>query len=97
TAFDRIVGVPERVIFVKISQRRADAALSRSGMAAGWIKFADNGDIRAAFGGIERRHQACTARADHHHLELMYFHHKPLKSQKVLNVIRVVLWLSPVR
>ncbi len=48
-AFDRIVGVPERFIFVQIAECRADAALSRAGMASGRVELADYCDLRSAF------------------------------------------------
>ncbi len=71
---DGIVGVPERLIFLQIAERRADAALRRAGVAARGVELADHGDLRAAFAGIKGCHQSGAACADDDRLILMCLH-----------------------
>jgi len=73
-AFDRIVGVPFRVVFFQVAQGCANAALGGAGVRAGGVEFADYGGL-GGLGGVQAGHQACAACAYHDHFKLMSFHY----------------------
>ena len=77
-AFDGIVGVPVRLVFLEVAERRSNAALRRAGVRACGIQLADDRGLRAAR-GVQACHQSGAARADHHHIELMQIHVRVLR------------------
>src|SRR5690606_40285654 len=61
-ALDGVEGVPEPVVRLLVAEGGADAALRGAGVAAQRVELRDDGDVGAAFTGVERRHEPGAAR-----------------------------------
>ena len=75
--FDRVIGVPFRLVFFIIAKRRTDAALRRARMGTRRIELADHSRLCAAR-GIQTCHQPRAPRADDYYFKLMNICHEIL-------------------
>ncbi len=75
-AFDRVVGVPFRTVFLFAPQGCADAALCRSGMRAHRMQLAEHRRVGAS-GRVEPGHEPGSSPAYDQHLVLVLDGHAP--------------------
>jgi hypothetical protein len=73
---DGVEHVPLPVVFLDITESRADAALGRARVRPGWVELADDGDVGLA-GHLDGRHQSGAAGADDDRVVAVVCHGAP--------------------
>jgi hypothetical protein len=69
-ALDGVERVKLGAVLGRIAERRVDAALRRSGVAANWVDLGEERDVGACVEGLDRRTHSRAAGADDQHVVL---------------------------